>query len=299
MNIKVNYFIFFTFISLVFTRCSKPIADFYLTPASLVVPTKIELTNTSKKADKYEWRLGDSIISEEVSSKYLFTQSGRHSLTLKASKGKKSSMLSREIILKAPEDCLVLLTTSEGTVVIKLYNNTLIHQNNFIELVEKGFYKEILFHRVINGFMIQAGDPMSKNATSGQRLGSGDIGYTLPKEINKENFHVKGALAAARIGDQANPEKRSSGCQFYIVHGEPITEQQLMQNELRFDIKYPEHIKQKYLTQGGAPQLDMNYTVFGEVVEGIEVIDKTAQMKTDSNNRPTSDVKIIDCIIIK
>lgn len=282
-----------------FSNCAKPLADFQISSPSFTIPSRIYLNNQSKKAEEFEWKIGDSIFSKDISPSYYFTASGRHSISLTARKGKKSSLLQKEIFLKAPEECLALLTTSEGKILFKLFDNTLEHQKNFTKLIEEGFYNGILFHRVISGFMIQAGDPQSKGATAGKRLGSGDVGYTLTNEINKENFHVKGALAAARLGDQANPEKRSSGCQFYIVHGEPTTETVLSQNEHRLGIKYPESIKQKYLNIGGSPQLDMNYTVFGEVIEGIEVVEKIAGFKTDTNNRPTSDVKIIDWIILK
>jgi cyclophilin family peptidyl-prolyl cis-trans isomerase len=299
MKLLIKKLVYFVFLAAIFSNCAKPLADFQISSPSFTIPAKIDLSNQSLKAEEYEWQIGDSIFSKDFSPSYYFTSSGRHAITLQAKKGKKTSLLTKEIFLKAPEECLVLLTTSEGNILFRLYDNTLEHQKNFTKLIEEGFYKGILFHRVIEGFMIQAGDPQSKEAPAGKRLGSGDVGYTLTNEINKENFHLKGALAAARIGDQANPEKRSSGCQFYIVHGEPTSENVLQQYEQRLGLKYPESIKQKYLELGGSPQLDMNYTVFGEVIQGIEVVEKIATSKTDTNNRPTSDIKIIDWIILK
>jgi cyclophilin family peptidyl-prolyl cis-trans isomerase len=299
MRFMTRKLIYFMLLAAFLSNCSKPIADFQIDVANLVIPSKIGLINQSSKAETFEWIIGDSIISRDRSPNYQFNNSGRHTIILRAKKGKKATETKKEVFLKPPNVCLALLSTSEGDILLKLYDNTLEHQNNFAKLVEDGFYKDILFHRVINGFMIQAGDPSSKGATSGQRLGSGDIGYTLPKEINKQNFHVKGALAAARLGDQSNPDKRSSGCQFYIVHGEGVTPAQLDNVEAGFDFKYPTTIREKYFKIGGAPQLDMNYTVFGEVIEGLEIIDRIATMKTDGNNRPTNDVKIKNLIILK
>lgn len=279
--------------------CSRPVADFSFDINKDVIPVRINFDNKSQKSDSFEWKINDEIISNQRSIDYFFKQSGRHIVTLTALKGKKKTTVSKEIITKAPEDCLLLLTTTEGDMIIKLYNNTLIHQDNLVKLSEDNFYTGILFHRVIDGFMIQAGDPQSKNATSGQRLGGGDLPYTLPKEINKENFHFKGALAAARMGDQANPDRRSSASQFYIVHGEPVTESQLNQIELKFGFKYPEAARKKYLEFGGSPQLDMNYTVYGEVIEGLDVIDKIATTKTDNGNRPMTNVTILKFIVLK
>ena len=154
----------------------------------------------------------------------------------------------------------VKISTSYGDMVLKLYNETPIHRDNFLKLVNEKFYDGLLFHRVINGFMIQGGDPLSKNATPTQMLGMGDNGYTLPAEFNPALKHKKGALAAARTN---NPEKRSSGCQFYIVQN-----------------------------QNGTPQLDMSYTVFGEVISGFDVIDKIAAVKTQPGDRPVEDVRM-------
>lgn len=241
------------------------------------------------------------------------------------------------------KETMVVLTTEYGTMKIKLYNETPQHRDNFIKLIEKGFYNDLLFHRVIKDFMIQGGDPDSKNAPSSKQLGAGDVGYTIPAEfVYPKYYHKKGALAAARQGDQVNPEKRSSGCQFYIVQGKVMNEVEIgqmeknmlnkakqnrfyqmadersaeiqklraaqdkeglmkLQNELiaqmekEFEgkkIEMPAEMKKDYMTIGGTPFLDNEYTVFGEVVEGLEVIDAIAAVQTAPGDRPLKDLKM-------
>lgn len=241
------------------------------------------------------------------------------------------------------KETMVVLTTEYGTMKIKLYNETPQHRDNFIKLIEKGFYNDLLFHRVIKDFMIQGGDPDSKNAPASKQLGAGDVGYTIPAEfVYPKYYHKKGALAAARQGDQVNPEKRSSGCQFYIVQGKVMSEVEIgqmeknmlnkakqnrfyqmadersaeiqklraaqdkeglmkLQNELiaqmekEFEgkkIEMPAEMKKDYMTIGGTPFLDNEYTVFGEVVEGLEVIDAIAAVQTMPGDRPKSDLKM-------
>ncbi|MDR2407110.1 MAG: peptidylprolyl isomerase [Bacteroidales bacterium] len=165
---------------------------------------------------------------------------------------------------------IVLLKTTMGNMKIKLYNETPLHRDNFIKLVNEKYYDGLLFHRVINNFMIQGGDPNSRNAPAGQQLGMGGPGYTIPAEILPQFKHKKGAVAAARMGDQVNPKKESSGSQFYIVHN-----------------------------NDGTPHLDGAYTVFGEVIKGMDVIDKIANVQTGTADRPTVDVKIISASIVK
>jgi cyclophilin family peptidyl-prolyl cis-trans isomerase len=234
----------------------------------------------------------------------------------------------------------VLISTNYGDITIELYNETPQHRDNFIKLAKQGYFNGLLFHRVIKNFMIQGGDPNSRNAPAGQRLGSGGPGYQIPAEIKPELFHKKGALAAARQGDQVNPERKSSGSQFYIVQGQVYTngqldtlemqmnsglQQQLLQkyakestdelnkfrqagdqdgfNKLvtkirakadsafqKEKITIPEEHRKVYTTIGGTPSLDGAYTVFGEVVKGMDVIDKIADVKTDQNDRPVKDV---------
>ncbi len=242
------------------------------------------------------------------------------------------------------KETMVLITTEYGKMKVKLYNETPQHRDNFIKLAEKGFYDGLLFHRVIKNFMIQGGDPESKNAPAGKQLGAGDVGYTIPAEfVYPKYYHKKGALCAARQGDQVNPEKRSSGCQFYIVQGDKMNDSKLdqmenmainQQKEARFyeivkqkndEIKklriakdqaglqklqteilaqvdkefagksapkMPAKMREDYKTIGGTPFLDNQYTVFGEVVEGLEVIDLIAAVKTAPGDRPLKDLKM-------
>jgi peptidylprolyl isomerase len=247
---------------------------------------------------------------------------------------------------------LVLIETSYGNIKIKLYNETPLHGDNFLKLIEKHFYDSLLFHRVINTFMIQGGDPDSKIAKSGKMLGEGDVGYTIPAEFNPTIYHKRGVLAAARNGDEENPERASSGCQFYIVQGKVFTDSLLDVTDKRInrmpaynrvvrnsnnkilldnfalyqknenidsiksikaridkltDDELPNIIPHKftaeqrkiYTTIGGTPHLDNSYTAFGEVMEGMDVVDKIATAPTGKANRPISDIRILKIRIIK
>ncbi|MBL0341032.1 MAG: peptidylprolyl isomerase [Bacteroidetes bacterium] len=189
----------------------------------------------------------------------------------------------------AESDRIVEVSTSFGNMKIKLYNETPKHRDNFIKLASEKFYDGLLFHRVINGFMIQGGDPNSKNATPEAMLGGGDVGYKVPGEFNDKLIHKKGTLCAARDG---NPEKASSGCQFYIVQGKKLTDQELDQLDKNRTVKYTPEQRTIYKTIGGTAFLDNNYTVYGEVIEGLDVIDKIAAVKTKPGDRPETDVKM-------
>lgn len=200
---------------------------------------------------------------------------------------------------KKNKNTLVLISTDYGNIKLKLYNETPEHRDNFIKLAKAKFYDGTLFHRVIDGFMIQGGDPDSKTATEGQLLGNGDVGYTVPADFQKELYHKKGVLAAAREPDYINPKKASSGCQFYIVQGRTFTREEIdkkllpRKNKNRAEpIEYTEDQYKTYETIGGYPSLDMEYTVFGEVVEGLDVLDKVAAVEVDKNNRPVKDIKM-------
>ena len=245
----------------------------------------------------------------------------------------------------------VKIETTMGDIIVKLYDETPNHRDNFIKLVENGTYEGTLFHRVIKDFMIQAGDPDSKGAPKGQMLGSGDVGYTVPAEfVYPQLFHKKGALAAARQGDNVNPEKASSGCQFYIVTGRVFNDSTLLsmeeqKNQNKFtsvfnalaqkhmkeiyqmrrnndqeglmnlqdsifvetqkqlegepEFKFTEEQRQAYTTVGGTPHLDGEYTVFGEVIEGMDVVDKIQQVSTNASDRPDDDVIIKKVSIIE
>jgi cyclophilin family peptidyl-prolyl cis-trans isomerase len=184
----------------------------------------------------------------------------------------------------------VVITTAMGKIVVKLYNETPRHRDNFIKLVKDGFYDNLLFHRVIPGFMIQGGDPESKTAKPGQPLGGGDLGYTIPHEIMPAKFiHKRGALSAARTN---NPQKNSSSCQFYIVQGEKVEDDYTLQSRAaNKGFQYTPEQVNIYKTIGGTPSLDNDYTVFGEVVSGIEVVDIIAKQQRNPQDRPFTDIK--------
>jgi cyclophilin family peptidyl-prolyl cis-trans isomerase len=188
---------------------------------------------------------------------------------------------------KAPKNQYVRIKTNYGECIIRLYNQTPQHRDNFIKLAKKGFFNGTLFHRVIQDFMIQGGDPDSKNAKPGIELGNGDVGYTIPAEFRDSLFHKRGVLAAAR---DDNPQKASSGCQFYIVEGKRLTDAELDKQEQKNGHKIPEYQREYYKTVGGVPHLDGKYTVFGEVVSGIDMVDRIAAVKKDANDRPLTDV---------
>ena len=185
----------------------------------------------------------------------------------------------------------IVIETIYGNIDILLYDNTPLHKKNMIKLIKSGFYEDQLFHRVINNFMIQGGDPHSTNAEKGQRLGTGGPGYTIPAEFRPEYYHKKGALAAARQGDRINPDKESSGSQFYLVQGQVFTKDQLMmlQSKKKHSPFTPEQIE-TYTNVGGTPHLDVSYTVFGEVIAGLDIIDTIASLPTDNYDRPVQDV---------
>ena len=206
----------------------------------------------------------------------------------------------------------VRIETSQGVIVVKLFNETPMHRDNFVKLVKDKFYDGVLFHRVIADFMIQGGDPDSKTAKPNASLGNGDVGYTIPAEFKTPAiYHKKGALAAAREGDGVNPQKASSGCQFYIVEGKTFTDAELSTMEAgkiaRYGInslndstfRFSAEARAVYRTRGGTPHLDGNYTVFGEVTEGIDVVEKISKVKTNASDRPVEDVRVITMKMIK
>ena len=264
-------------------------------------------------------------------------------------------IITHSLYAQKSNETIVLINTSLGNIKVKLYNETPKHKDNFISLVTSKYYNGMLFHRVIKDFMLQTGDPNSKNATKDARLGTGGPGYTIPSEFNAAFIHKKGALAAARQGDEVNPNKASSGSQFYIVQGkvtndgtlnqiemqinnsltgsrlrefislpenkhykDEISKYQGTRNKIKLDslgivltkvidekykneppFKYTPAQREIYKTIGGTPFLDMSYTVFGEVVEGLEIIDKIGNVKTLQGDRPEQDVMIISAIIVK
>ena len=198
----------------------------------------------------------------------------------------------------------VEMVTDKGTMILRLSDATPLHRDNFLKLVKQHFYDSLLFHRVIKNFMVQAGDPSSRHTSPGAELGSGSPSYTLPAEFRPNLFHKKGALAAAREGDNANPQKASSGSQFYIVQGKIFTDAGLDSVET-FRLKgrkIPLSQREVYKTLGGAPHLDQNYTVFGEVIRGMQVIDSLAAVPTsgrEGGDRPLKDLHIIKVRLVK
>ena len=210
-------------------------------------------------------------------------------------------LISVAAFAKPPQNQYVKITTSYGSCIIRLYNQTPRHRDNFIKLVKQGFYNGTLFHRVIQDFMIQGGDPDSKDpnkAKPGAELGNGDVGYTVPAEFRDSLFHKRGVLAAAR---DDNPAKASSGCQFYIVEGKRFTDGKLdtLEQTLLKGRKIPAWQREYYKTIGGVPHLDQNYTVYGEVVSGIDMVDRIAGVKKDKNDRPLEDVPMTVALLSK
>lgn len=189
-----------------------------------------------------------------------------------------------------PKNQYISIKTNKGECIIKLYNETPKHRDNFIALTKKRIFNGSLFHRIIKDFMIQGGDPDSKNAKPGEEVGNGSVGYTVPAEFSDSLFHKRGALGAARDN---NPAKASSGSQFYIVQGKKFTEEQLnTAEETRLKFKIPEWQREIYKTTGGTPHLDRNYTVFGEVVRGMEMVDAIAILEKDARDRPLVDLNM-------
>ena len=287
---KLKNWIFFISMTVLVASCARPVANFMVEGEDRVAPASIQFSNQSTKAESYFWDFGDGNSSEESDPEHKYVLSGNYLVTLQALKGKKKSIMEKEIHIDAPTNCKVLIETNLGNMEVELYDSTPKHRDNFIKLAEEGFYDELLFHRVIKGFMIQGGDPDSRGAAQGQRLGSGGPGYQVDAEFSTDNVHLKGALAAARMGDAANPQKKSSGSQFYIVQGNAVTPDLLERMEAQKGIRYSAEQRKLYQSEGGTPFLDMEYTVFGRVVKGLDVIDKIAAVQTAPGDRPMEDV---------
>ncbi|MBR4729942.1 MAG: peptidylprolyl isomerase [Prevotella sp.] len=204
----------------------------------------------------------------------------------------------------------VMLETTAGNIVVTLYDDTPRHRDNFLKLVNEQFYDSLLFHRVIKNFMIQGGDPTSRHAEPGVMLGNGSLDYTVESEFFDAEGrllhpHQRGAVAMAREGDRSNPERRSGGCQFYIVWGRTYSTQQLYQigdkveEQTDHRVKMTEELLELYRKTGGAPHLDGQYTVFGQVTEGLDVVERIQQVMTDDYDRPVDDIRIIRATVIQ
>ncbi len=289
MNNKL--FVLLVCVVFLLSACSRPIARFAIQDKNELKALKeVSFINESKNYESYKWNFGDGTTSEEKNPRHKFYSSGNHTVKLEVHKGNRKDVLTKDVFIASPDKCTVVIETPYGNMVAELYDHTPKHADNFVKLIEEGFYENLLFHRVIDGFMIQGGDPNSKNAKKNARLGTGGPGYQIDAEFDNNLIHVKGALAAARTGGPSNPKKKSSGSQFYIVQGSKLSEPQLNQIEARGRFKYTEEQKKAYLEVGGTPFLDREYTVFGRVIEGLDVIDKIATVKTNSSDRPIEDV---------
>lgn len=273
-----------------FSACTpEPKADFEFSIPQKVSPVDITFTNTSTDADRFYWEFGDGTISTEQNPVHRYNFWGTYNVKLIAYKGEQQIEASKSFTLEKPERRKVAIVTEYGTMQAELFNFTPKHRDNFIKLVEQGFYTDLLFHRVREGFMIQGGDPDSRNAPANKTLGMGGPGYEIDAEMVAGAFHFKGALAAARNG---NPAKRSSGSQFYVVHGAPMSDSQIDNFARQRNIQYSQGQREYYKQIGGSPVLDGEYTVFGQVTEGYEVIDKIATVQTGAADRPVKDVKM-------
>ena len=289
MTIKNFYFLLIS--TLLLNACSRPMANFAVKDAApKMAPARIVFQNNSTKADRYEWDFGDGGRSKDSAASHDYKRSGNYTVILKAFKGKKMSETKQKVHIDAPLTCLVEIETEFGTMLVELSNMTPQHRDNFTKLADQSYFDGTLFHRVISEFMIQGGDPNSKNAAAGLPLGSGGPDYTVPAEFNDALVHTKGALAAARTGDGGNPKKASSGSQFYIVQGKPIDDALIARIEGAKGIHYSAEQKKAYKELGGTPFLDREYTVFGHVIKGMEVIDKIAAVQKDGRDRPLKDV---------
>lgn len=267
----------------------KPQASFSVPTQKFTAPAEVAFSNTTLNAESCQWDFGDGAVSSEINPKHKYKHSGNYTVVLKAVKGGKTVTTKQNIQIMAPERCLIEIETEFGVMLAELFSSTPKHRDNFVKLAEEGYYNDLLFHRVINGFMIQGGDPNSRNAPAGQSLGFGGPNYQVPAEFVDSLVHVKGAICAARTN---NAEKKSSGSQFYIVHGGPVKEEMLTQIENARGFRYTPEQRQAYTQLGGTPHLDREYTVYGRIVEGLDVIDKIAAVQTDGNNRPKADVKM-------
>jgi len=190
----------------------------------------------------------------------------------------------------------IKIETNYGVIILKLYDNTPLHTANLVKLCKEHYFDSTLFHRVIPSFVIQGGDPDSKHAGPEKQLGDGDLSYLVPAEINAVNYHKRGALGMARDN---NPEKKSSACQFYIVVGKVVTEEQLNTISTKTNRVFNAEQRKVYTTQGGTPFLDGNYTVFGEVTKGMEVVDTIAQLARNAADRPNVDVRMLKVRVLR
>jgi len=298
LKIMKHTFYLLIFSVLVLASCSSPEASFEFTTKTDFAPMEVTFLNKSKGADSYVWDFGDGTpASTDENPVHVFEGFGAFTITLTANKGGNQTVTQQQLNVKEPRRRVAEIITDFGTMRFELSNFTPLHRDNFIKLAESGFYDGLLFHRVMNNFMIQGGDPDSRDAPAAKQLGNGGPGYTTPAEFVSGLNHYKGALAAARQPDQVNPQKASSGSQFYIVHGDKnqVNNQTLLNTARQGGFTYTQPELDYYKTRGGVPFLDRNYTVFGFMLMGFEVIDQIAVQPVSSTNpnRPLKDIKII------
>jgi cyclophilin family peptidyl-prolyl cis-trans isomerase len=289
--------IYFTFALLL--GCQEPkTAAFSIELLQEETPAQVQFKNESVGATSYLWDFGDGNTSTEAAPRYTYNFGGTYNVTLTVFDADSNAVTTvKPVTVRESVRRVVEIETEFGTMKAELFNFTPKHRDNFLKLATEGFYDDLLFHRVMNDFMVQGGDPTSRNAAAGTLLGQGNTDYTVPAEIVQGAYHYKGALAAARQSDGANPERASSGSQFYIVDGSPHQAMQLQQfvnqKSMRgVRVVYSQPQVDYYAQYGGSPILDMEYTVFGQITEGLHIIDKLAEVPVDFNNRPFKDVKM-------
>lgn len=284
-------FYLFGLIALTLASCAKPLSKFDIVADEFTAPATISFENKSSNSKEYNWNFGDGKSSKEQSPEHHFLKSGRYTISLSSKKGTNESTYQKEIIISAPSTCQVFVSTSLGNMVLELSDKTPKHRDNFLSLVESGYYNGVLFHRVIDGFIIQAGEQNPNNKRVSQTK-------TIVAEINDHMRHYAGTLSASRMPDNINPEKESSATQFYVVDKNTVSESKLESLEKKNSILYTEAQKEEYLKMGGAPQLDENYTVFGKLLSGFDTLKKISSVKTAAGDRPVDPVTIIQMTLI-
>ena len=275
---------------LAFWQCKTPIVTFTQSDhqVSYEIPARIHFTNQSENITSQVWKINGNPVSIDKNLQYTFFESGRHTIELEARSGSQIIQKQQEVIIKPSVYCQVLIKTSVGDMVLQLDENTPVHLSHFVSLVDEGYYDGIYFHRVIDDFMIQGGDNKSRHGGKKREDPS-----SIPNEISRDRLHYKGALAAARLPDDINPEKRSSGSQFYIVDGQSFTQEKFEKTIANLAMDYSDEQIMKYVEIGGAPQLDGEYTVFGRLIYGFDVLDKIAEAATDNLDKPIEDILIL------
>jgi cyclophilin family peptidyl-prolyl cis-trans isomerase len=294
-TVKKTTFLLTLSLMILLTACEqKMVLNFEFEIPTGEAPADITFKNTSENADSYFWDFGDGYSATDENPTHRYNFSGTYNVTLVGYKDGEELRSTKSFTLREAAKRIVEIETEFGIIKIELFNFTPQHRDNFIKLAEEGYYDGTLFHRIEQNFMIQGGDPDSKNATADQRLSMGGPGYTIPAEMVPGAYHYKGALAAASNG---NPEKSSSGSQFYIVQGTPLQPQQLEQyarQKATLGVNYSPAQTEYYVNVGGTPVLDMEYTVFGQVIDGLHLIDQIAAVPTNpqNQNRPLKDIKV-------